>query len=87
MSLSDSITKNVRDALNGDKVACKRLNLLMRLPFASILKLYGTSEEDYYALNFIAMYRAKIFNDKGAIAFLTSEKNPLRKSQIELIGV
>jgi len=59
MALSDSITKNVRDALYGDKEACKKLNLLLQLPFSSIRKLYHTSEEDKYALDLIAAVKAR----------------------------
>jgi hypothetical protein len=68
MELSDSITQNVRDALYGDKEACKKLNLLLQLPFSSIRKLYHTSEEDKYALDLIAAVKTRQ-GDKDAINY------------------
>ncbi|MEM3543831.1 MAG: hypothetical protein QXF07_02305, partial [Candidatus Micrarchaeia archaeon] len=53
-SIEEAITSNVRDALNGDKEACKRLNLLIQLPFSSIRKLFHTTEESKHALDLIA---------------------------------
>jgi len=85
--LEAAITENVRLSLNGDKEACKKLNLLVRLPFSSIEKLYGTTEEDYYALNTLASLRLKMFNDKSALAFLTSAKNPLREIFASIVGL
>ncbi|MCX8202690.1 MAG: hypothetical protein N3G74_02730 [Candidatus Micrarchaeota archaeon] len=67
-NLEDSITQNVRDALNGDIEACRRLNLLLQLPFSSIQKLFHTSEESKYALSFIAALKAKE-NDRDAINY------------------
>ena len=78
--VKNAITNNVRDALNGDEEAIKKISLLIHnIPFSSIKKLYGTNEEDYYALNILAALRFRMFNDKSALAFLTSSKNPLRK--------
>lgn len=85
--LQIAITTNVRDALNGDTEACKKLSLLIQLPFSSIEGLYGTSEEDYYALNMLASIRFRHFNDKSAFTFLTSAKNPLRNVFAEIVGL
>ncbi len=90
MSNSDlayAITDNVKLALNGDKEACKKLNLLIQIPFSSIENLYGTSEEDHYSLNVIASLRLKMFNDKSALQFLTSPKNPLREIFSSVVGL
>ena len=57
--LEEAITSNVRDALNGDSEACKKLNLILQLPFNSILNLYGTTTEDHYALNVMAYLKVR----------------------------
>jgi hypothetical protein len=77
MELSDSITQNVRDALYGDKEACKKLNILLQLPFSSIKKLYHTSEEDKYALSIIAYMKVKMNNDSKGREFLNSKENAI----------
>lgn len=68
--LEEAITSNVRDALQGDKEACKRLNLLLQLPFSSIQKLFHTGEESRLALALIAGIKATQKNpDKDAIKY------------------
>lgn len=86
-NLAEAITSNVRDALNGDTGAYRKLNLLVQLPFDSIEKLYGTNEEDMYALNIIASLRFKMHNDKSALSFLKSAKNPLRAIFADMTGL
>ena len=85
--LEEAITKNVRLALNGDEESCKKLGLLIQLPFSSIRKLYGTTEEDMYALNVLASLKLKMFNDKSALEFLTSAENPLKKIFVPIVGL
>jgi|GEM_PF-3671523 len=72
--LGEAITSNVRDALNGDSEACKKLNLLIQLPFSSIEKLFHTTEESKLALGLIAGVKAKQKNpDINAVKYC--EKN------------
>jgi len=88
MALEDGITENVKLALNGDQEALKKVSLLVhQIPFSSIEGLYGTSEEDYYALNVLASIKLKMFSDKGALQFLTSAKNPLKKFFASIVGL
>jgi len=68
--LEEAITSNVRDALNGDPKACKKLNLLLQLPFRSIEKLFHTTEESKLALGLIAGVKATQYNpDMNAVGY------------------
>jgi len=68
--LEDLITENVRDALNGDKEACKRLNALITIPFSSIQKLFHSTPESKMALNVIAGLKATGKNpDPAAVRY------------------
>ena len=83
--IGGAVTENVKLALNGNKKACERLNLLLHFPFSSIEKLYGTSMEDIYALNVLAILRFRMYNDESALRFITSTKNPLRNIFLSII--
>jgi len=87
ISVAREVTEDVRLALNGDKAAYKRMGYLVQLPFSSLKKLYGTTEEDLYALNFLACFRLKMFKDKAALEFLTSARNPLKDKFSAIAGL
>lgn len=87
LTISKSITSTVRDAVNGDEEAYKKLSLIIQLPFSSIEMLYGTDREDLFALNILACLRLRMFGDKSALTFLTSAKNPFREIFSVAVGL